>query len=154
MIRNKLYPIIATVILTFLGWVYYIYTDRNALKVDIQEKNVHIEQAKQTIEAITAEREIENTNRKELINRLEVEKNESERLKTCIADKSCVATVRVRVKADCPGLPAQNNSDRASSGSAVLTADAERAYFNLRAGIVELEGKYKFCQQTLQAWAQ
>lgn len=93
-----------------------------------------------------------NEDRSEYLTQLEIARNEAERLETCIADRTCVPTIRVRVPATCPAT-SEGSAPRAESVSYELDPVAGRAYTNLRAGIKQLEADHALCLRTLRRWA-
>jgi len=95
----------------------------------------------------------ESKNRTDYLSKLEQAENERKRLEKCIADKSCVATIRVRQPVSTCAAAQADNPAGTLTTSLELDPDSARAYTNLRTGIEQLEAKYAFCQETLSAWA-
>jgi hypothetical protein len=125
---------------------------QDAKKEAATEKAAKI-QAIQTITKIESDAAKESQNRTEYLSKLEQAENERTRLQNCIADKSCVTTIRVLKSAStCTAAQADNPAGTVSA-SQILDPEAQRAYFDLREGIGQLEAKYAFCQETLKAWA-
>lgn len=135
-----------------IGWIYYIHTDRIELQESLLKTQGDLDAANQSIADNKRNQELEAWARTQYINELEEAKRENERIEKCIADKSCVATIRVRVPTACPGGSGSNNSSGASDIAAQLSPDSLRARSRLEANIKEWEAKTKLCIKTLKNW--
>lgn len=58
--------------------------------------------------------------------------------------------VKLRPKAHCPSLPKTADTARTNERAPELDPDARQDYFNLRAGIIELESALDLCVKTLK----
>jgi len=73
--------------------------------------------------------------------------NETSALERAVAD----GTKRLRVKASCPAVPADGTvPGGAVSGTAELTAEAGRAYWDLRRGLDRQFAELQFCRSELR----
>lgn len=73
--------------------------------------------------------------------------NETSALERAVAD----GTKRLRVKASCPAVRADGTvPGRAVSGTAELTAEAGRAYWDLRRGLDRQYAELQFCRSELR----
>lgn len=73
--------------------------------------------------------------------------NETSALERAVAD----GTKRLRVKASCPAVPADGTvPGGAVSGTAELTAEAGRAYWDLRRGLDRQYAELQFCRSELR----
>lgn len=142
----------AVAIVSGVLYIGYVFHDRSETKEALRKSNEDLATAKESLVVHIRNQELENWARTQYINELEVAKREKDRIEKCIADKSCVATVRVRIPATCPAGGAAGDSAGAESTSAALDPNTERRYFDLRDGIVSLEAKYGLCIQTLKNW--
>lgn len=147
-----LYVGVVTLAFGLLFTLYYQHNKIKSQKVTItkvtEDKNLAIA----TINKMAQDSQKAESNRTNYLSDLENSENERKRLEKCIADKSCVATVRVFVKSACTAT-STSDTGGIESTTAQLDPDSGRAYTNLRAGIENLEAKYKLCQVTLQDWA-
>jgi hypothetical protein len=143
-------------ILIVLGLFLSIFWLRDSLqdaKTEAATEKAAKIQAIQTITKIEADAAKELESRQSYLSKLETAENERTRLEKCIADKSCFATIRVRQPASTCTAAKADNPARAVTASLELDPDSQRAYFDIRDGIEQLEAKYAFCQETLKAWA-
>jgi hypothetical protein len=154
MILNKLY--LAGGIVAVLGlavWHYNgIIDDRDDYKSKMEAAQDQLNTANETIETERLERIAANNDRLEYLAQLESAKNETKRLQSCIDNKSCVATIRVRVPASCPAA-GEGGATGASTAEAELDGAAVRAYKNLRDGIARTESDLALCIATVKRWA-
>ena len=73
--------------------------------------------------------------------------NETSALERAVAD----GTKRLRVKASCPAVPSEGTfPGGAGSGTAELTAEAGRAYWDLRRGLDRQFAELQFCRSELR----
>lgn len=139
-------------VLSLILAVFWLRDSLQDAKTEAATEKAAKIQAMQAITKIEQSAAKEYQNRTEYLSKLEQAEYERKRLETCIADKSCIATVRVRVPAVCPANQ-ESNPTGIITTSAELTAEAGNAYFDLREGIEEIEAKYSLCQAMLSAWA-
>ena len=97
-------------------------------------------------------RELEDWSRGEYIKKLEEAEREKNRIENCIADRTCVATVRVRVPSVCP-RGSEGDTAGAQEVAAQLTPAAARTRAALEHRIREQEAALAMCVQTLEQWA-
>lgn len=147
--------IVSAIVVAVLGlgaWhVNSVFDERDALVVE--RDNVKTELAdkvklvKQLEDAAIADAAI----RQQYLTTLKDLTDETNKLKSCVADKSCGFTVRVRTQTVCssPGSP---DSARIITGSTELAPDAERAYFRHREEIDKTEALLTLCVSTLKDW--
>jgi len=152
-IKTYLYAAALIAILASGAYVKWLYGSRESYKASAEFEQAEKIKAIQTIAKIQEDASREAKNRTEYLSKLEQAENERSRLQNCIADKSCVATIRVRAPVSTCAAAKADNPAGTSSANAVLTPDSQRAYFNLRDGIGQIEAKYAFCQETLRNWS-
>jgi hypothetical protein len=154
MILNKLYLAGGIVVVAGLLWLRYDYvvSDRDALKTQLAASQQEITKANETIEADRLERKALNEDRSEYLAQLESAKNETKRLQTCIDNKSCVATIRVRVPTSCPTADAGGPAG-AATAEAELDPTLRQDYYDLRDAIGRVEGDLELCISTVKRWA-
>lgn len=155
MILNKLYLAGGIAVVVALGyWRYdYVVSDRDALKTQLAASQQELTKANETIEADRLERIALNKDRSQYLSQLESAKNETKRLQSCIDDKSCVATIRVRVPASCPAA-GEGSATGASTAEAELDPSLRSDYYNLRDAIGRVEGDLNLCIATVKRWAE
>lgn len=80
--------------------------------------------------------------------------NETDRLRTCVANGTCGLRVNVVGPANCPAnVPITDATSSVDHGAgARLAPDAEQAYWGLRVGMMRAQAKLTACQQTLNVW--
>lgn len=152
----KHYLSIAGVILIIaVYWRYdYVVKDRDKALYNLKNTEtalqLQINQNKEIVEDALKE----NANRITYLRQLEIANHEKQRLEKCIADKSCVATVRVRIPTKCPVSAANQTGDStgATTAEAELDADAIRAYSVHAGAIARVEADLDLCINTLKAW--
>ncbi len=152
LIKPYLWGVAILVVLALLLSIFWLRDSLQDAKTEAAMEKAAKVQAIQTIAKIEQLAAKESENRTTYLSKLEQAENERSRLEKCIADKSCVATIRVRQPAStCTAAKADDPAGTVSA-SQVLDTDSQRAYFDLRDGIGQLEAKYAFCQETLRAW--
>jgi len=153
-LKSYLYGGLAILILLAIGYVYFLKESRDKY----QDKAIYEQSEKEksiaTVNKMIQDNQKAESNRATYLSELEQSENERKRLEKCIADKSCIATIRVFVKSSttCTAASAPNTSGT-ETAMAELDSDSRRAYTNIRAGIETLESKYRLCQVTLQDWS-
>jgi hypothetical protein len=154
MILNKLYLALGIAAVVGAAWLRYDYVvkDRDELKTKLATSQAELTKANETIELDRQERIAANETRSEYLAQLESAKNETKRLQTCIDNKSCVATIRVRVPTSCPTADA-GGAAGAATAEAELDGAAVRAYNNLRDGIARTESDLALCIATVKRWS-
>ena len=153
-LKAYMYGGLALLIIAAIVYVSFLKESRDKYQSQAALEQSEKEKAIKTIIAMTADQKKAEENRATYLSELETNKNERIRLENCIADKSCVATIRVRSPATTCTATATPNTGGTDSAVAELDPNAERAYTNLRAGIQELESKYRLCQKTIKDWSQ
>jgi hypothetical protein len=142
-------------LLALAYWRYdYVVKDRDKVTKELKLSQENLALEIESKEKILAEALEENANRITYLQQLEHANNEKSRLEKCIADKSCIATIRVRVPASCP-VPAANkegDTTGASTAEAELTGDAIRAYSVHASATRRVEADLNICINTLKAW--
>lgn len=82
---------------------------------------------------------------------LRLANDETERLRSCIADGTCGLRIRTQCPATAASVPGTPTSARVDSGAgADLAPDARQNYFALRSAIVNTERKLAACQDILK----
>jgi len=153
LIKPYLWGVAILVVLTMLLSIFWLRDSLQDAKTEAATEKAAKIQAVQTINKIQADAAKESQNRTEYLSKLEQAENERNRLEKCIADKSCVATIRVRQPVSTCAAAQADNPAGAVTASLELDPDSRRAYTNLRTGIEQLEAKYAFCQETLKSWS-
>jgi hypothetical protein len=141
------------IILALLLSIFWLRDSLQDAKKDAEKERAAKTEALSKITKIEEDAAKESKNRTDYLSKLETAENERNRLEKCIADKSCVATIRVRQPASTCSAAQADNPAGTVSASQVLDPDSQRAYFDLREGIGQLEAKYAFCQETLISWS-
>lgn len=121
-------------------------------ETDVQERDIA------TVQAISANVDVVNQQliasraQTEAIRQTFIEykagkENETSALERAVAD----GTKRLRIKASCPAVRAEGAlSGRAVSGTAELTVEAGRAYWDLRRGLDRQYAELQFCRSELR----
>jgi len=124
----------------------------NHISGELDKERARAKKAEEVVTQMTRNQELENWSREQYLKELEAAKNEKERVENCIANRTCVATVRVRVPAVCPGSPP---SDPAGTEeiTAQLSPAASRTRAALEYRIREHEAALAKCVRTLEMWA-
>jgi hypothetical protein len=144
MIRIYVLAAMISAVLAGLWRISYLSDERDKYQKEASE-------ATATIEQIKRNQELEDWARSEYIKELETAKSEKDRIEKCIADKSCVATVRVRIPAVCP-RSSEGDTAGTEDYAAVLSASALRTRANLESSIRDWEAKHALCMRTLKNW--
>lgn len=144
----KIYICAALVaILSLFIWRY------NHISSELEKERSRADLAESLTQQMQRNQELENWSRGEYLKELEAEKNAREKLENCIANKTCVATIRVRVPTTCTSGSATSDTAGAEDYSAVLSADSLRTRARLESSIRDWEAKHKLCIKTLENWA-
>jgi len=144
---NRLYAGISLAAVLALFYWRYSY-----ISGELDKERQRADKAESVATQMQLNQELENWARGEYLKELEIAKSEKERVEKCIADKSCVATIRVRVPAKCPSGAAQGDTTGTEDYAAELSADSARARARLESSIREWESKHRLCIQTLKNW--
>jgi len=123
----------------------------NHISDELDKERARATKAEEVVEQMTRNQELENWSREQYLTELEIAKNEKERVENCIANRTCVATVRVRVPAVCPGS-SESDTAGAEEIAAVLSPAALRTRANLELRIREHEAALAMCVRTLERW--
>jgi len=134
-------------VLSLFIWRY------NHISGELEKERTRAEKAESINEQMQLNQELENWAREEYLKELEDTKNAKEKLEDCIANKTCVATIRVRVPTACNSGSAASDSAGTEEYSAILSADSLRTRSRLESSIREWEAKHKLCLRTLENWA-
>jgi len=133
-------------VLSLAVWRY------NHISEELDKERARAAKAEEVVTQMTRNQELENWSREQYLKELEVAKNEKERVENCIANRTCVATVRVRVPAVCPG-----GSEGDTAGAEEITAQLSPAALRTRAAlehrIREQEAALAMCMRTIKQWA-
>lgn len=146
----KVYAI-AGILVAAAAYIGYSQWRISDLENEYNKEKTAREQFESSLNQERKSRELENFARGQYLAELEKAEDEKERLEKCIADKSCVATVRVRVPSVCvsgSGSPGGTETVRAE-----LDPVAGLNSRLLRDRLIKLQAKYKYCQDTLNSWA-
>ena len=143
----KLYAALGAVVLIALAlWRYdYVMSENERLTESLKTMSATLRAEREEAEKIAALRDAYYTDLTEA-------KAKNEQHEKCVADGTCVVTVRVRVPASCPA-PANGDTAGAETAAAELDAAAGRAYSNLRSAIHEHQEWDKYCVNTLAVCA-
>ena len=144
----KLYAALGAVVFIALAlWRYdYVMSENERLSGELDTANSTIKTIREEAEKIAALRDVYYTDLTEA-------KAKNEQHEKCVANGTCVVTVRVRVPASCP-TPANGDTPGAETATAELDAAARRAYSNLRSAIHEHHEWDKYCVKTLAVCAE
>jgi len=123
----------------------------NYISEELDKVRARATKAEEVVTQMTRNQELESWSREEYLKELEIAKNEKERAENCIANRTCVATVRVRVPTVCPR---SSPSDPAGTEevAAQLSPAALRARTALEHRIREQEAALAMCVRTLEQW--
>lgn len=124
----------------------------NHISDELDKERARATKAEEVVTQMTRNQELENWSREQYLKELEIAKNEKERVENCIANRTCVATVRVRVPSVCP-----RGSESDTAGTEEITAQlspaAERTRAALEHRIREQEAALAMAMRTLEQWA-
>lgn len=146
----KVYAIAGILVAAF-GYVGYSQWRISNLEDNYQSEKESRQQFESSLNQERESRRLEAFAREQYLAELEKAEDEKERLEKCIADKSCVATVRVRVPTGC--VPGSGGAGGTETVRAELDPVAGLNSRLLRDRLKKLQVKYKFCQATLNSWA-
>jgi hypothetical protein len=124
----------------------------NHISDELDKERARATKAEEVVEQMTRNQELENWSREQYLKELEIAKNEKERVENCIANRTCVATARVRVPAVRPGS-SESDTAGAEEITAVLSPAALRTRAALERRIREQEAALSMCVRTLERWA-
>jgi len=125
----------------------------NHISGELEKERTRADKAESISKQMQLNQELENWAREEYLKELEDTKNAKEKLEDCINNKTCVATIRVRVPSTCNTGSAASDSAGTEDYSAVLSADSLRTRSRLESSIRDWEAKHKLCIRTLESWA-
>jgi len=134
-------------ILSLFIWRY------NHISSELEKERTRAEKAESINEQMQRNQELESWAREEYLKELQDTKNAKEKLEDCIANKTCVATIRVRVPSTCASGSATSDPAGAEDYSAQLSTDSLRTRARLESSIREWEARHKLCLRTLENWA-
>lgn len=143
----RLYAGLGLAAVLALFWWRYSY-----ISGELDKERLRADKAESVATQMQRNQELENWARGEYLKELETAKSEKERVEKCIADKSCVATIRVRVPAKCPSGTATGDTAGTEDYAAQLSPDSVRTRARLESSIREWESKHRLCIQTLKNW--
>jgi hypothetical protein len=143
----KLYAGIAiSAAVALLAWRY------SYISGELEKSQERANRAESVAAQMQRNRELENWSRGEYIKQIEAANREKERVENCITNRTCVATVRVRVPTVCPG-GSKGDTPGAEEFAAQLSPAAARTRAALEHRIVENEAALAMCVRTLEQWA-
>jgi hypothetical protein len=123
----------------------------NHISDELDKERARAAKAEEVVTQMTRNQELENWSREQYLKELEIAKNEKDRIENCIANRTCVATVRVRVPAVCPGS-APSDPAGTEEVAAQLSPAALRTRAALEHRIREQEAALAMCVRTLEQW--
>jgi hypothetical protein len=123
----------------------------NHISDELDKERARAAKAEEVVTQMTRNQELENWSREQYLKELEIAKNEKDRIENCIASGTCVATVRVRVPAVCPGS-APGDTAGTEEITAQLSPAASRTRAALEHRIREQEAALAMAMRTLEQW--
>jgi hypothetical protein len=123
----------------------------NHISEELDAQRARATKAEEVVTQMTRNQELENWSREQYLKELEIAKNEKDRIENCIANRTCVATVRVRVPSVCPG-GTEGDPAGTEEVTAQLSPAAERTRANLERRIREQEAALAMAMRTLEQW--
>ena len=120
------------------------------LKSDVKYERQEKDLAQSSLNQERKSRRLEAFAREQYLADLEKAENEKQRLETCIANKSCVRTIRVRVPVS---VPSTGSADGTEEITAQLSPTSTRIIADLEYRIKQWEAWAAMCQKTLFDWS-
>lgn len=129
-----------------LGGIWLIIMRWNQLNDIVEQQQQIISVKTATEKELNRKIEAYTILQNEYLNRIDEAKHENDILRNRVDS----GTVKLRPKAHCPSLPQTTDTARANERAPELDSDARQDYFNLRAGIIELESALEMCVKLLR----